>query len=985
MSNPLFKPLPKKFTWTMRLAVYSVILLIAGGLIYGYSLFMIGTYFQDCAGKMHRRGQGTVLDSHKQIMACLEQRANFIERWFLQSEQQILAALPSSPCRYVGTWTAERSSLTSSITLRSDGRYSGSVVRGTDTGYAFSGVWGVHDKQMIWLDENRMMWPMDVNKIVDEGAKGFTLIERDGSRTRYVLSKLPSLGKCANVLATDTRRLEGNGNTEGTGMIVGAASTDNTPAAKGSSGETGALVNTDSVASRPTTTLIADPLPLSLNESLFLYEKSPYAEKVNWVTGETEKIDLPFILKHPVRDKRKKLKRYSLAANKAGLWFAGPALALREPDGNIRVTNFDYNEPIVVGLDDGSLLIFAKSHTDRTFEIFRAQLMEDKQLKLQPLDSAPKLYHGFAAVKLKDGRVLLVGGQYSANEARLFDPNNNSWQATGDMHVRRSNMAMAALPDGRAVVVSSGSSAYAENPNEAAPSQIYGVEIWDPQTNTWSLLPNLPLSYRIDAHHAERPSVAVLPDGSLVVGGGMHRHVLLLRAKGRTFAPYWTVAGTLPGQRINGIVQALGNQEVVVSGGLGPVSDRGGCCKFQAEGNRISWTTDGIHHTSSISLARRGAAVAHGEGMTLAAGGWETFRLGSQSTQASSLAELIDHRSGQVTILPPLPKPLLAGRAMWLDANRVLVKAVAHKKTDPSDLSENIFHTPFGRVLEAGAEAYSAIYNKRQNNWSIFEDVRIVRSELIGMQNEEAILVDPDVKVWAMNVNTNTLRQLPQRILSRRGGAAQIVQDGKIIIAGGLAQTRVLQAFDADCRQADCQKRYFGQGSLKPSQRYEILQPGGKEWRMSAASEAPGESVVIRRNGRVIKLGNNSKKWVIEASNVEGSAWRQLPWPEGLEPSVTANNKTCGYMDSRRNCLLLSGQLDKHDTIFFVHREWNVKAAKFRYNLWVLSEDEKQWLLIKEGMSKDALMATQTLPIQVGAKSVKASNFIPYKLRLWLE
>lgn len=700
----------------MRLVVYPIILLAVGGIVYGYSQFKIGTYSQACAANTHMQAQEGVLGRHKEVMACLYEEANFIERWILRPDQKMLAALPSSPCRYVGNWAAERSKLTSSINLTHDGRYTGSVVSGVDSGLRFSGVWGVHDNKMVWLDDSRMVWPLDINKIVDEGAKGFTLIERDGSRTRYALSELPASGECANALASENGGVEVSGSTEDTGKNLSASSSLTTPPVVDAGGKTDAPDDTQNVAAPVKTVLLADPLPLNSQETLFLHENIPYAEKVNWVNGKTEKIDLPFITRYPVRDKYKNLKRYALAVNKAGLWFAGPALALREPDGNIQITDFDYHESHIVALNDGSLLVFAKARTERTFEVFRARLTKDKQLTLHALDSAPELHSGFAAVTLNNGRVLVAAGQYTANEARIFNPKDNSWKATGNMHVRRSYMAMAALPDGRAVVVSSGSRAYAADDNDTIVKQIYGVEIWDPVTNSWSLLPSLPLSFRINAHHAIKPSMAVLPDGSLVVGGGMHRHVLLLRATGKTFARYWTVAGSLPGQRINGIVQALSNQEVVVSGGVGPVRKDGGCCKYQALGDRINWAGDGSYSSSSISLARRGAAVAHREGVSFAAGGWESFSLSSQTTQASSFAELINHQTGQVTTLPPLPKPMPVGQAIWLDAERVLVKSVAQGKTDPRGHAENIFRAHFGRTLEAEAGGYSAIYDKQQNS-----------------------------------------------------------------------------------------------------------------------------------------------------------------------------------------------------------------------------------------------------------------------------
>ena len=66
---------------------------------------------------------------------------------------------------------------------------------------------------------------------------------------------------------------------------------------------------------------------------------------------------------------------------------------------------------------------------------------------------------GHTATLLPDGKVLVVGGRYAAvaidglASAELYDPGSGRWTATGSMAEARGAFAATRLPDGRVLVV----------------------------------------------------------------------------------------------------------------------------------------------------------------------------------------------------------------------------------------------------------------------------------------------------------------------------------------------------------------------------------------------------------------------------------------------------------------------------------------------------------------------------------------------------
>lgn len=777
-----------------------------------------------------------------------------------------------------------------------------------------------------------------------------------------------------------------------------------------------------------TRAVLADPLPLNLEETLFVYGNvrsgwgdrttSSHGEQRNWRTGRTKQLDLSFL--PVVYDQQTNLQRYTVAATSAGLWMVGPHLALLRPDGRHHLINLPDYKPLqqgeyrkleAAGLDDGSVLVSLaqrKLNSGRygwSAQMYRLSLQADGAgIQLQPIPSAPRLDSDIegdiAAIKLADGKILVSGvavGEGSRRELQfwLYNPRNDSWQRTGNLNHTRKHMAMAALPDGRAFVAGgesdgsvTGGRADVNHSSGRRGEVSRTVELWDPGTGQWDLLPSMPLSFKIKAHNAVKPSAAALPDGSLAVGGGMHRHVLLLRARGKSFAPYWTVAGSTPGQRVNGVLQVLGNNEMLVLGGVAPLPNNGGCCRRQTGGDRIVWKGDGMQRKESVSLARPDSAVAHRGDLSFAAGGWEAYMFSSRETQASSIAELIDHRSGRVQELPPLPHSLLAGRAMWLDDDRILIKA--HQALYGSDFQSSLEHATSG---------FLAIFSQSRGAWRALEDARIAGAELAGLVKNEIILVDADTQVWAVKSDSLEIRKFPRLALTRKDGTSRTFPDGRVVVAGGHAQSQIIQAIDADCQKPECPLRNFGTGSLKPASRYETFNPATQAWQLSAESGGAGVSAVIRNDGRVMQLGqvrlprgsgdesaaNVQGKWQVEESNSFGTAWRRLPLPTGIGDIQKQDEASCGrgYGEVPFSCTLLIGQLPEGgDLVFLVRARW---ASEMRHDLWVFDDSAAQWRSLAVNLRTEELATHKPILLPMPGKKVFASTFHPHKVRLWTE
>lgn len=756
--------------------------------------------------------------------------------------------------------------------------------------------------------------------------------------------------------------------------------------------------------------LVADPFPLGSHKTLYVYGNGGSGgarfttrlsgELIDWSNNSDSTVDLSTL---PVRRNNKgALERYTIVSNQSGIWFVGPVIALLQGDGVLHSIEYDLPpavtevpasrdtiNPLAIGLNDGSLLVLTKLRSDDKGHIFLVKAIKkfgDVTLAMDELHAGPPMQDDSAAIKLSDGRVLLVGGRYYFEQrAQLFDPVTLTWTATGSTNRHRTNVALTALPDGRAVVVGAASSE-----DQAA---VVGntAEIWDPATGKWSLLPPLPLSFQVVADGAHAPSIAVLPDGSLVVAGGMHQQVVMLKNNGKTFASYWLVVGSTT-TRAGGIVQALSNSEVVVSGGVDVTSNHQ-CCWYRGGGDRVAWRAADIVFDKNILLESAGVAIAHRGSLSFAAGGAKTYFYPFTRVQGSAVTILIDWKTRKTTELPPLPELLLSGDAMWVDDKHVVVKGVRK-------IYENGFEVD-SRSVEPVTHGLFAELDLNTMTWRALSDRRIDECRLAGTLHDEALLVCPTAEAYSVSLGPEmSITELPRLISTHRFSTMRVTADGRVIVAGGLSQHQLFEALDAECDAPDCPVRWFSRGSIAPSQRYEILDASpGAAWHLSAPSTGEGSSAVIRADGRVVKLGftpipnrddenavPNYTHWDIEQSEIDGSAWRPLPLPSVFQAG-DLQNAPCGKDPQSQNCELMSADIPgTTQTIVFlvqchpVQYQWNQ-----RYDVWVFNDNENVWQLVTQGIAADELDEPQRLPFKSNGAVLKAAMFEPGHVRLWTE
>jgi Kelch motif/Galactose oxidase, central domain len=159
------------------------------------------------------------------------------------------------------------------------------------------------------------------------------------------------------------------------------------------------------------------------------------------------------------------------------LW--SPTTSSWEPAGELPLVADDHRA--VLG-PDGSVLLFGRDLYAGQF-VFAWLRDEQANLRLPSISLA-------SLIQLADGRFLLAGGQRrqaASASATVYDPRTDRWMPVAPMHYARSGPRAVRLADGR-VLVLGGEVPQARNPRgRAQEGQPIPAEVWDPQSNRWTL------------------------------------------------------------------------------------------------------------------------------------------------------------------------------------------------------------------------------------------------------------------------------------------------------------------------------------------------------------------------------------------------------------------------------------------------------------------------------------------------------------------
>ncbi len=164
-------------------------------------------------------------------------------------------------------------------------------------------------------------------------------------------------------------------------------------------------------------------------------------------------------------------------------------------------------------LRDGRVLCVGGFNTHRGRTLRSADLFDPATQTFTPTGQLAYDRFGQDAVRLADGRVLIVGGTHwfvrqptvTLASAEIYDPSTGLFQSThGPMHFPRDRPTATLLASGQ-VLIAGGQNSTGE-PEQA--------ELFDPKTETFTLLLNKMTAPRM-AHAA-----AMLPSGEVLIAGG---------------------------------------------------------------------------------------------------------------------------------------------------------------------------------------------------------------------------------------------------------------------------------------------------------------------------------------------------------------------------------------------------------------------------------------------------------------------------------
>ncbi|RIX42990.1 MAG: hypothetical protein D3M94_17190 [Rhodocyclales bacterium GT-UBC] len=584
--------------------------------------------------------------------------------------------------------------------------------------------------------------------------------------------------------------------------------------------------------------------------------------------------------------------RYASLATAQGHWLIGPSLELIRPDGSRLSGRLKWprHQIKAVDLADGSILVIGgyswpeKRDYSANLKLERVWLdagnrIQSEELPPIPLDlkgpGSGELY-GYGAVRTANGQLLLAGSEYH-NISLLFDPEKRSWRKLTGLPRPRNDPALTLLPDGRIWATGGSGWRMAETTSE----------LWNPQTQTWSPGPDLPVPM-VDHR-------AVLNDrrDTVLLAGGYHPAVLGWKmGKDGVF-----VAARHGEQRRLAGVVGLPGDRLVLTGGRHARDYGEGWGRSTAGLSVLNVDSNGSGTHLPVWPITRSGALLERQGQLFAIGGLlHHAHNGSEDDNGSRLVERFDTAKGLYQTLPPLP--LVAGptQAAWISEQEILVHA------------ENV-----GR--EQDNRQWLGLLNPRSgalrtlplptNPTYIMSDGIHRKMQLVGAHAGRAWLIAEDGE--ALRVSPRPPHYEPALRLQRqrRDFSGRVLADGRVVIAGGQVESELVAARPANCK--DCPTRYLGFGPQLPARRHEIYDPQAATWSSSAPSRAAGGPVGIFADGAVAKLGELSERKgeagertipLLEIADPTGKSWRSLPLPGDFPTDVTVAN---AYLHTLRN------------------------------------------------------------------------------------
>lgn len=180
--------------WIFRAFVYGLALIILLTLLYFYSASQLTGNVEKCESEtgIRKNTKNSALKNTQALAACLEKENGILENWLMRDTIRTVQALPNAPCQYVGVWESVRPQCRYTITLKENSEFTATPITCDISMSSYSGIWGVHENKMAWMDSREYRWPIDINTIEAEDKNSFSLIEVNGTHTAFTRIEEPS-------------------------------------------------------------------------------------------------------------------------------------------------------------------------------------------------------------------------------------------------------------------------------------------------------------------------------------------------------------------------------------------------------------------------------------------------------------------------------------------------------------------------------------------------------------------------------------------------------------------------------------------------------------------------------------------------------------------------------------------------------------------------------------------------------------------------
>lgn len=296
-------------------------------------------------------------------------------------------------------------------------------------------------------------------------------------------------------------------------------------------------------------------------------------------------------------------------------------------------------------LPDGKVLILAGSNA-----LQHAELYDPNSDSFSETGNTIKLhYQGSTATLLNNGIVLLVGGVNAQQFAELYDPTTGNFELLDTLNSVHCYHTATLLNDGRVLI--------AGGQNNIGPQTHAVCEIYDPQTNKFTLTAD-----SLNDHRSSHRAV-ILQDGKVLIMGGIQTTTPgsgIYLGTAEIYDPIsdtFTFTQNLNQPRVGHQATLLKNGKVLVTAGA----------YYQKYGEIYDQASETWSVTGDMTVMRRGnhtATILH-NGKVLLAGGFTDVYLTS--------AEIFDPTNNSFSVIDSMKAPRSSHCAVKLNDGSVLV------------------------------------------------------------------------------------------------------------------------------------------------------------------------------------------------------------------------------------------------------------------------------------------------------------------------